>query len=73
MGPGSDQGAMDIVSQSFDTMQGAIARQKIAAYPPDYVLKIPKNIYGMLEFDKAGPLISYGCRMAAQKLPSAIG
>lgn len=62
--------AMDIVSQSFDTMQGAIARQKIAAYPPDYVLKMPKNLCGMMEFDRAGPLIRYGYNMAAEKLPS---
>jgi len=65
--------AMEIVSQSFDTMQGTIARQKIAAYPPDYVLEMPKNICGMLEFDKAGPLISYGYRMAADRLPAVFG
>ncbi|MBG0789185.1 MAG: patatin-like phospholipase family protein [Desulfovibrionaceae bacterium] len=64
--------AMDIVSQSFDTMQGTIARQKIAIYPPDYLLEMPKNICGVMEFDKAGPLIRYGYNMAAAKLPSAL-
>ncbi len=65
--------AYDVVSQSFDTMQGSIARQKIAAYPPDYVLEIPKSICTILEFDKAGPLIQYGYDKAAELLPGAMG
>lgn len=60
--------AYEVVSQSFDTMQGSIARQKIAAYPPDHVLEIPKNLCTLLEFDKASPLIRYGYDMAAQEL-----
>lgn len=64
--------ALDVVSQSFDTMQGSIARQKIAAYPPDYVLEIPKNVCTILEFDKAGPLIEYGYAKAAALLPGAM-
>ncbi len=65
--------ALDVVSQSWDTMQGAIARQKIAAYPPDYVLEIPKNSCTILEFDKAAPLIELGYAKAAELLPGAIG
>lgn len=61
-------GAYDIVNQSFETMQGAIARQKIAAYPPDYLLEVPKNLCMLLEFDKAAPLIQYGYDLAAEKM-----
>lgn len=64
--------ALDVVSQSWDTMQGSIARQKIAAYPPDYVLEIPKNVCTILEFDKAAPLIEYGYEKAAELLPGNI-
>lgn len=64
--------ALDVVSQSWDTMQGSIARQKIAAYPPDYVLEIPKNICTILEFDKSAPLIEYGYAKAAEMLPGNI-
>lgn len=60
--------AFDIVSQSFETMQGTIARQKIAAYPPDHVLEVPKNLCTILEFDKADPLIRYGYELAARCL-----
>jgi len=62
--------AYDVVHQSFETMQGTIARQKIAAYPPDHVLEVPKNLCMILEFDKAVPLIRYGYELAARELPA---
>ena len=61
--------AQEILAQSFDAMQGTIARQKIAAYPPDHVLNIPRNFCGMLDFDMAGALIEYGYEKAGQTLP----
>lgn len=69
---GMSVNAFDVVSQSFDTMQGTIARQKIAAYPPDYVLEIPKNTCTILEFDKAGALIEYGYDKADEMLPEGL-
>lgn len=60
--------AYDIVHLSFEAMQESIARQKIAAYPPDYVLELPKNVCKMLEFDKAAPLIKYGYDTAKRVL-----
>lgn len=68
----SDFRAYDIVYKSFDAMQGTIARQKIAAYPPDCVLDIPINLCSMMDFDKTGPLIQYGHDLAARKLPSVL-
>lgn len=50
----------DVAHQAFDTMQGTIARQKLAAYPPDGVIEIPRNSCGILEFHKAEPLIALG-------------
>ncbi|MGL1863946.1 MAG: patatin-like phospholipase family protein [Pseudodesulfovibrio sp.] len=64
--------AYEVIGQSFDTMQGAIARQQIAAYPPDYVMEIPKNLCRTLEFDKAEPLIRYGYEKAARELPKVL-
>ncbi len=49
-----------IASQSFEAMQGSIARQKLAAYPPDLVIDIPRNICGTLDFDRSRELISFG-------------
>ncbi|BCS87711.1 patatin-like phospholipase family protein [Pseudodesulfovibrio sediminis] len=61
--------AYTIVYKSFDAMQGAIARQKIAAYPPDCVLDIPINLCSLMDFDRAGPLIKHGYALAASRLP----
>ena len=61
-------GMLDIADQSFDAMQGAIARQKLAAYPPDVIIEMPRNLCGTLEFDRADEMIEIGYRMAAEKL-----
>ena len=65
---GRDLGAYDIANQAFETMQSAIARQKLAAYPPDYVLEIPKNACGTLEFDRASEIIDSGYETAETHL-----
>ena len=61
-------GMLEIADQSFDAMQGAIARQKLAAYPPDVIIELPRNICGMLEFDRADEMIELGYKAAAKKL-----
>lgn len=63
-----DLGAYDIANQSFDAMQSAIARQKLAAYPPDYEIKIARNACGILEFDRADEMIATGYQKAKECL-----
>jgi len=62
----SDWGAYDIANEAFDAMQSTIARQKLAAYPPDIVIEIPRNVCGTLEFDRADEMIQLG-RMKAKE------
>ena len=61
--------ARNVLLQSFDAMQGTIARQKIAAYPPDYLLSIPRNVCMILDFHRASELIEYGYETAQEFLP----
>ncbi|MEE4163627.1 MAG: patatin-like phospholipase family protein [Woeseiaceae bacterium] len=61
-------GMYDIGSQAFDAMQGAIARHKLAAYPPDYTIEIPRNVCGTLDFDKGRQLIRLGRERAKDVL-----
>lgn len=61
-------GMLDIANQSFDAMQGAIARQKLAAYPPDFNIELPRNLCGTLEFDRANEMIEIGYSLTADKL-----
>ena len=56
--------AREVISQTIDTMQASIARQKLAAYPPDKVVSIARNACGLLEFDRARELIDLGYQRA---------
>lgn len=60
--------AYEIANQAFDAMQGTIARQKLAAYPPDKIINIPQNLCGTFEFDRAEELIEYGYQAAQRVL-----
>ena len=61
-----DWNIFDVANQSFDAMQSTIARQKLAAYPPDVTIDISRYACGTLEFDKAEEMIEMG-RNAAEK------
>lgn len=63
-----DLGVIDIANQAFDAMQGAIARQKLAAYPPDHIIEIARNTCGTLEFDRADEMIALGYKKAQESL-----
>lgn len=55
-----DWGVYDVANMAFDAMQSTIARQKLAAYPPDVTIEIPRNACGTLEFDRASEMIELG-------------
>jgi len=55
-----DWGAYEIATQAFDAMQSAIARQKLAAYPPDTAIEIARNACRTLEFNRAAEMIALG-------------
>lgn len=61
-------GVYDVANQAFDAMQSTIARQKLAAYPPDIVIEIPRNACGTLEFDRASQMIELGRGKAKERL-----
>lgn len=61
-------GMYEIVSQSIEAMQGTIARMKLAAYPPDLVIEVPRNLCGMMEFNRANEIIEYGYRICDKVL-----
>ena len=61
-------GVFDLLTRTMDTMQNAIARLKLAAYRPDILVEIPRNLCGFFEFDRAEQLIEYGYQRAEQTL-----
>jgi NTE family protein len=61
-------GVYDVANEAFDAMQSTIARQKLAAYPPDIVIEISRSACGTLEFDRASQMIELGRRKTQDKL-----
>ena len=59
---------LGIADQTFDAMQSAIARQKLAAYPPDHTILIARDACGTLEFDRADEMIALGYETTARSL-----
>ncbi|MGV8074984.1 MAG: patatin-like phospholipase family protein [Syntrophobacteraceae bacterium] len=70
-GGSRDWGAYDIAIQAFEAMQSAIARQKLAAYPPDIVIEIARNACRILEFERASEMIELGYAKAQESLSEA--
>ena len=65
-------GAYDVADQAFDAMQSTIARQKLAAYPPDVVIDISRNACGTPgirpgETDDCAGTAQSCCRAAARR------
>ncbi len=61
---------LDIADQTFDAMQASIARQKLAAHPPDHIIEIARDACGTLEFDRADEMIELGFNSAERSLKS---
>ncbi len=64
-----DVGAYDVAYMAFDAMQSTIARQKLAAYPPDLILEIPRDAARTFDVDRAADLIQLGREVAEANLP----
>ena len=61
-----------IADQSFNTMQNAIARIRMADNPPDHLISIPRNKCGTLEFDRSAEMIEYGYQLTEKQLSGKI-
>ena len=63
-----DLGMYDIANQAFDAMQSTIARQKLAAYPPDITVEIARDACGTFEFERTAEMIDLGYERAEHVL-----
>ena len=65
VGPAS---LLELVNQSFETMQTSLAQYKIAGYPPDILINVPKRVCRFFDFHKAPELIQLGRQIASDTL-----
>ncbi len=54
----------DVLDKTFDTMQDALTRYRIAGYPPDIMINISMHVCNTFDFHKAAEVIEAG-KMAA--------
>lgn len=59
---------LDLMSQSVDIMQNAIAKSKMSLYHPDILIDIPRNASGFFDFHHAGRLIDIGHQLTDKAL-----
>ncbi|WP_163559453.1 patatin-like phospholipase family protein [Halomonas sp. NO4] len=61
-------GRLDMILASFDITQASLAKYKIAGYPPDVLIEVPKTVCGAYEFHRARALIQLGRHLAVEAL-----
>lgn len=61
-------GRLDILLNSVEVMQASLAEYKIAGYPPDLVIRIPKDLCSFYDFHRAAEVIEYGRLATREKL-----
>jgi NTE family protein len=61
-------GRMDILLNSVEVMQASLTEYKIAGYPPDLVVRIPKDLCSFYDFHRAAETIEYGRLATREKL-----
>ncbi|ARU57328.1 patatin-like phospholipase [Oleiphilus messinensis] len=58
----------DIMNMAFETMQSSLTQYKLAGYPPDILINIPKHVCKTFEYHKAPELIALGRKQAEAAL-----
>ena len=63
-----EPGAWDLLNQSMDLMQANLSRLRLAAYEPDLLIQLPRNMSTAYEFYRARELIERGRTQAREAL-----
>ncbi|KXS52070.1 MAG: NTE family protein [Marinobacter sp. T13-3] len=61
-------GKFDAMNLAIETMQSALVQYKIAGYPPDLLVNVPKNVCRSYDYHKAPELIQLGRERMAESL-----
>jgi NTE family protein len=64
----SNLGKLEILYQMFEVMQASLSQYKIAGYPPDLLVKIPKNSGEIYDFHRTEDLVNIGRQVAKEAL-----
>lgn len=67
----ADVGRLDIVNLAYEVMQATLTSYKLAGYPPDVLVEIPKASARTFEFHRAPELIELGRQRTEAALDAA--
>lgn len=63
-----DLGMLDVVQLSLDALQSVVARYRLASYPPDLTITVPKRACRTLDFHRGADMIALGHRLTEEAL-----
>lgn len=63
-----DLSKLDMLNQMFEVMQSSLAQFKVAGYPPDLLIRIPRDVCQIHEFHRASELIELGYQITIDAL-----
>ena len=67
----SGLGTLDVMELSLDALQSVVTRYRLASYPPDLLISIPKQACRTLDFHRGAEMIALGRKIADEALDGA--
>ncbi len=64
----NDPGVLELFARSLDIVQETVTRFKLAAQPPDLLIRVPRNVCAFYEFHRADEVIELGRQSARDAL-----
>lgn len=59
---------LDVMELSLDALQSVVTRYRLAGYPPDLLVTVPKTACRTLDFHKAAEMVALGRELAEEAL-----
>lgn len=56
----ADPGALELFARTLDVVQQTVTRYKLAAQPPDLIVRVPRTVCAFYEFHRADEVIELG-------------
>ena len=64
----SGLGMLDVMQLSIEAMQSVVARYRMASYPPDILIEVPRNAARTLDFHRGAEMIALGRELTDRAL-----
>jgi NTE family protein len=64
-------GKFDMMNESLDTMQSVLTRYRLAGFPPDVLVSVPRDSCRSLDFHRAAEMIVIGRKLTEEALDRA--